>query len=83
MLCRIDELKNKQVVSVKNGAVLGRIDDIEINTENGSINSVIIFGRNHVLGIFGRENDIKIPWKDIEVIGSGAVLVSTEQLLKL
>lgn len=83
MLCRIDELKNKQVVSVKNGAVLGRIDDIEINTENGSINSVIIFGRNHVLGIFGRENDIIIPWKDIEVIGSETVLVSTEQLLKL
>ena len=83
MLCRIDELKNKQVVSVKNGAVLGRIDDIEINTEHGSINSVIIFGRNHVLGIFGRENDIIIPWKDIEVIGSETVLVSTEQLLKL
>ena len=83
MLCRIDELKNKQVVSVKNGAVLGRIDDIEINTENGSINSVIIFGRNHVVGIFGRENDIIIPWKDIEVIGSETVLVSTEQLLKL
>ena len=83
MLCRIDELKHKQVVSVKNGAVLGRIDDIEINTENGSINSVIIFGRNHVLGIFGRENDIIIPWKDIEVIGSETVLVSTEQLLKL
>ncbi len=83
MLCRIDELKNKQVVSVKNGAVLGRIDDIEINTENGSINSVIIFGRNHVLGIFGRENDILIPWKDIEVIGSETVLVSTEQLLKI
>ncbi|MBR3960979.1 MAG: YlmC/YmxH family sporulation protein [Clostridia bacterium] len=82
-MCRIDELKNKQVVSVKNGAVLGRIDDIEINTENGSINSVIIFGRNHVLGIFGRENDIIIPWKDIEVIGSETVLVSTEQLLKL
>lgn len=83
MLCRIDELKNKQVVSVKNGAVLGRIDDIEINTENGTISSVIIFGRNHILGLFGRENDILIPWKDIEVIGSETVLVTTDQILKL
>lgn len=82
MLCRIDELKNKQVVSVKNGAVLGRIDDVEINTDTGSINSVVIFGKNHILGIFGRENDIIIPWNDIEVIGSETVLVKTEALIK-
>ena len=82
MLCRIDELKNKQVVSVKNGAVLGRIDDVEINTDTGAINSVVIFGKNHILGIFGRENDIIIPWNDIEVIGSETVLVKTEALIK-
>lgn len=82
MLCRIDELKNKQVVSVKNGAVLGRIDDVEINTESGSINAVIIYGKNHILGLFGRENDIIIPWKDIEVIGSETVLVATESVIK-
>ena len=82
MLCRIDELKNKQVVSVKNGAVLGRIDDVEINTETGSINAVVIFGKNHILGIFGRENDIVIPWRDIQVIGSETVLVTTESLVK-
>lgn len=82
MLCRIDELKNKQVVSVKSGAMLGRIDDVEINTDTGAINSVVIFGKNHILGIFGRENDIVIPWNDIEVIGSETVLVKTETLLK-
>ena len=82
MLCRIDELKNKQVVSVKNGAVLGRIDDVEINTDTGTINSVVIFGKNHILGIFGRENDIIIPWNDIEIIGSETVLVKTEALVK-
>lgn len=82
MLCRIDELKNKQVVSVKSGAMLGRIDDVEINTDTGAINSVVIFGKIHILGIFGRENDIVIPWNDIEVIGSETVLVKTETLLK-
>lgn len=82
MLCRIDELKNKQVVSVLNGAVLGRIDDVEINTETGSINSIIIFGKNHILGIFGRENDIIVPWRDIQVIGCETVLVNTEAIIK-
>ncbi len=82
MNCRIDELRNKQVVSVKNGSVLGRIDDVEINTESGNINSVIIFGKNHILGIFGKDNDIIIPWSDIEVIGSETVLVKTDSFLK-
>lgn len=82
MLCRIDELKNKQVVSVKNGAVLGRIDDVEINTDTGTLNSIIIFGKNHILGIFGKDNDIIIPWNDIQVIGSETVLVTTESLIK-
>ena len=82
MNCRIDELRNKQVVSVKNGSVLGRIDDIEINTESGNVNSVIIFGKSHILGIFGKENDIIIPWSDIEVIGSETVLVKTDAFLK-
>ena len=82
MLCRIDELKNKQVVNVKNGAVLGRIDDVELNTDTGTINSVVIFGKNHILGLFGKENDIIIPWTDIEVIGSETVLVKTEALIK-
>lgn len=82
MICRIDELRNKQVVSLKNGAVLGKIDDIEINTESGNINSIIIFGRNKLLGFFGRENDTVIPWSDIDVIGSETVLVSTDSILK-
>ena len=32
MLCRIDDLKNKQVVCVKDGCVLGFISDVEIDT---------------------------------------------------
>ena len=83
MLCRIDELKNKQVVCVKNGAVLGNVSDIEINTQNGAVNSLIIYGKNHFLGIFGRDNDIIIPWQDIEVIGNETVLVRTEAIIKI
>lgn len=83
MLCRIDELRNKQVVCVKNGAVLGSVSDIEINTQNGTVNALIIYGKNHFLGIFGRDNDIIIPWQDIEVIGNETVLVKTEAIIKI
>ncbi len=78
MLCRIDDLKNKQVVCVKDGCVLGFISDVEMDTVSGSLTSVIIFGRLRFFGLLGREDDIIIPWNDIKVIGNETVLVATE-----
>ena len=83
MLCRIDDLRNKQVVCVKNGCVLGFISDVEMDTLNGNLTSIIIFGRLRFFGLLGREEDIVIPWKDISVIGNETVLVNTEPPLYL
>ena len=78
MFCRIDDLKNKQEVCVKDGCVLGFVSDIEMNTETGALTSIIIFGKMRFFGFFGREDDIVIPWEDIKVIGNETILVSTE-----
>ena len=83
MLCRIDDLKNKQVVCVKDGCVLGFISDVEIDTLSGNLTSIINFGRLRFFGLLGREEDIIIPWNDIKVIGSETVLVNTELPLSL
>lgn len=77
MRCRIDELKNKQVVCVKDGYVLGYIGDIELDTESGKLISLIIFGNPRFMGLLGREKDIVIPFEDIVVIGEETVLVNT------
>ena len=78
MICRIDEMKNKQVVCIKDGCVLGYISDIELDTERGTLTSIIIYGKLRFFGLFGREEDIVIPWSDIKVIGAETVLVSTK-----
>lgn len=78
MSCRIGDLRNKQVVCVKNGCVLGFISDVEINTSDGRIEAIVIFGRPRLLGVFGREDDIVIPWSEIDVIGQETVLVVTD-----
>ena len=83
MLCRIDELKNKQVVCVKAGCVLGFVSDAELDTENGSLTAVIIFGRFKFFGLFGKEDDIVIPWNDIKVIGNETILVNSQPSLFL
>lgn len=78
LICRIDELKNKQVVCIKDGYVLGFISDVELDTENGSLTAIIIFGNVRAFGLLGREDDIIIPWSDIAVIGPETVLVNTD-----
>lgn len=78
MSCRIDELKNKQVVCVKNGCVLGYISDVIISTESGKLEEIVIFGRPRLFGLLGHEEDIIIPWGDIEVIGRETILINTD-----
>lgn len=82
MYCRIADLRNKQVVCIKDGSVLGYVYDIEIDTNAGNMTSVIIPGRPRFFGLFGRENDTVIPWRDIEVIGQETILVDTEPPIK-
>ena len=78
MFCRIADLKIKQVVCVKNGCVLGYLSDIEIDTGDGNVKSIIIPGRLRFFGLLGKEDDIIIPWQEIQVIGQETVLVNTE-----
>jgi len=78
MNARVTDFRNKQVVCVKNGAVLGFVSDVEINADDGKIEAVVIFGRPRLFGLLGREEDIVISWKEIEVIGNETILVSTD-----
>ena len=72
---RIAELKDRQVVSVSDGTVLGMVGDIELDTESGRLTAIVIYGKQKAFGILGREDDIVIPWSEIEVIGSETILV--------
>jgi len=69
-------LRYKEVVNVRDGSALGFVSDIEVDTVTAKVVSVIIFGKCRVLGLFFREDDIVIPWCDIEVIGEDTILVN-------
>lgn len=82
MACRIVELRDKQVVSIKDGAVIGFVNDIEFDPQTGKITAMVITGRAKGLGLFSREEDIVIPWENIEVIGNDSILVNFECFIK-
>lgn len=74
-MVKISEFQIKDVVNVSDGKKLGNIGDIEINLTTGKIEAVIVTGNGKVLGFFGREEDIVIPWKNIIKIGQDVILV--------
>lgn len=79
-MIKISEFQMKDVVNIADGKKLGNIGDIDINVQTGKINAVIISGSGKVLGFFGREEDIVIPWRNILKIGEDVILVRQQDL---
>ncbi|MGN0613731.1 MAG: YlmC/YmxH family sporulation protein [Porcipelethomonas sp.] len=75
MIYGLTELKSKEVINVENGEKLGFIDDIEFESESGSVVALVIFGRNRLWGLLGKDEDIVLSCRDIELIGKDTVLV--------
>ncbi len=78
MNCRISDLRDKQVVCVTNGCTLGPVCDVEFDITTGCLTALVVFGRCRCFGLFGREDDIIIPWCEIKVIGPDTILVGVK-----
>ena len=76
MICRIVDMKNKEVISVKDGCRIGCVNDVEVDMKCAKIISIVVYGRLKCFGILGREDDIVIKWENIEVIGDDTILVN-------
>jgi len=80
LVCSLGDLRNKEVINIKNGAKLGYVDDVEINTENASVLALIVYGRPRIFGLFGRDEDLIVKCDDIKLIGEDTILVSFDDL---
>lgn len=74
-MVKISDLRMREVINVINGKKLGLIKDIEIDLEAGRIRSVVLPGNGRVLGIFGRNDDVVVPWQKIKKLGLDVILV--------
>lgn len=73
------EFRKKEIINVKDGVKIGYMDDIVFNSQTAEIESIVIYGRLRFFGLFGRGEDLKIPWENIEVIGEDTILVKNEE----
>lgn len=81
MTCKIADMRQKEVINLKNGMRLGYVDDVEIDIFDGKLTAIIIAGHLKFFGFLGRYDDIIIPFDKIEKIGEDLILVNFEYIL--
>jgi YlmC/YmxH family sporulation protein len=68
------KLQNKELVNVSDGARLGYACDLELDTQSGKINALIV-PTCHKGFHFGKCPEIRVPWECIRRIGEDLILV--------
>ncbi len=77
MLIKISDLRDLEIININDGRRLGPLKDIELDLEKGAIQALILpnYTGGRVLGIFGRSDDLVVPWEKIKRIGVDVLLV--------
>lgn len=72
------DLLEKDIINIKNGEVIGRFDDVEIDATKGMITAFYIEEGSRFMGILGKSKTRKIRWEDIIRIGIDVIIVNAD-----
>ena len=75
MVCRIAELRYKEVIDISDGARYGFVEDVELDPERGVIESIVVAGRPRFFGLLGRAPGQVFPWSSVKRFGEDIILV--------
>lgn len=67
------ELRAKEVVNSADGKRMGRIVDMLFSREDGTISGIVVPLTRK--GVFGKNQDVFIPWRCVQKIGEDVILV--------
>lgn len=82
-MIKASDLREKEVINIRDGTRLGLIEDVEVNLDKGRIEALIVPGNGGLLNLFTNKNsDHVISWKNIIRIGSDVILVDINENLK-
>lgn len=74
MSCLIEELQNKDVISIENGCKIGYVTDVEAEVCSGKISALIVSSVSQ--GFSMKKTDtFRVCWSDIVVMGDETILV--------
>ena len=70
--CNSEDFRDKQVICVADGRLLGNVAEIEFDVCDGRITAIVVCGEG---GILSRGSELVIPWDKIQKIGEDIILV--------
>lgn len=74
------DFKQKEVISVNDGKILGFVVDVHADFESGEINSIIVAKTGKLFGSIVGKNNLTIPWNKIKKIGEDVILVEIDSV---
>jgi len=77
-MARMYDLRQKEIINTKDGTRFGFVSDLVLDEEQGKILELIVPGPGRVFGVFGRDQEYRIKWKDITKIGEDIILVDCD-----
>jgi YlmC/YmxH family sporulation protein len=69
------DFKQKEVININDGKIVGFVVDVNADFQNGEINSIIVAQTGKLLGSMFGKNNVTIPWDKIKKIGEDVILV--------
>ncbi|HHU23974.1 MAG: YlmC/YmxH family sporulation protein [Bacilli bacterium] len=71
----LSELADKDVINEKDGSKIGKITDVEIDTNTGNITSIKVQAGMKIMQLVTRKDATRIPWQNIIKIGNDVIIV--------
>jgi len=69
------DFRQKEVININNGKILGFVVDVDAELSEGAIKSIVVAQVGKVLKSLGGKNNITIPWSNVKLIGEDVILV--------
>ena len=76
---RISELKQKEIINVKDCNRVGFAGDVDFYRKTGCLLALIVPGPGCICGFLGREKEYVIPFCDICQVGEDIILVDVKE----
>ncbi|MGN1013324.1 MAG: YlmC/YmxH family sporulation protein [Clostridia bacterium] len=69
------DFKQKEVINIKDGKILGFVIDVQADFEKGEIHSIVVAKTGKIFNNVNSKSNVTIEWKDIKKIGDDVILV--------
>lgn len=69
------DFRQKEVVNVNDGKILGFVIDVDAELSSGNIKSIVVAKIGKVLKSLSGKNNVVIDWEKVKLIGEDVILV--------